>query len=268
MSYFEFPLTRTYDSDLGWLIRAMKKLIEDWENFSNMNSIKFADPITWSIARNYEPSTIVISEDGNGYISRKAVPVGVPLENEDYWTQIFNYGDTTRQIRENIAVYAGSSSTTPVALSKDQLVWWNDDLYRVLYDIAAGTAFIEGTNVERMTVDEKIDLIRAGVESTLDEFAQSITDIGDSVDTLSDDLAAEVTARENAITAEAEAREEDVKIRETSVTYRQFGAVLDGVTDDSAAVAAAHAYANTKGLRVEEHAGTLLLNFTIRLEST
>lgn len=28
MSYFEFPHTRTYDSDLGWLIKAVKGLLE------------------------------------------------------------------------------------------------------------------------------------------------------------------------------------------------------------------------------------------------
>ena len=28
MSYFEFPHTRTYDSDLGWLIKTVKKLTE------------------------------------------------------------------------------------------------------------------------------------------------------------------------------------------------------------------------------------------------
>lgn len=37
MSYFEFPHTRTYDSDLGWLIKTVKKLTElvdsldDWK---------------------------------------------------------------------------------------------------------------------------------------------------------------------------------------------------------------------------------------------
>ena len=29
MSFFEFPHTRTYDSDLGWLIKKMKEIIED-----------------------------------------------------------------------------------------------------------------------------------------------------------------------------------------------------------------------------------------------
>lgn len=37
MSYFEFPHTRTYDSDLGWLIKTVKDLtelvdgLEDWK---------------------------------------------------------------------------------------------------------------------------------------------------------------------------------------------------------------------------------------------
>lgn len=37
MSYFEFPHTRTYDSDLGWLIKTVKALtelvdgLEDWK---------------------------------------------------------------------------------------------------------------------------------------------------------------------------------------------------------------------------------------------
>lgn len=37
MSYFEFPHTRTYDSDLGWLIKTVKELtelvtdLEDWK---------------------------------------------------------------------------------------------------------------------------------------------------------------------------------------------------------------------------------------------
>lgn len=35
MSFFEFPHTRTYDSDLGWLIRNMKKAIDQIEVLSS-----------------------------------------------------------------------------------------------------------------------------------------------------------------------------------------------------------------------------------------
>lgn len=156
MGYFEFPHTRTYDSDLGWLMWAVKKLIGDWENFSNLNSIKFSDPLNWSIDRNYEPAMIVVDSDGNGYISRQAVPAGVPLSNTEYWTQIFSFGDITDTIRANIAVNAEESPTTPVYLQKGQLVWWNDNLYEVQYDIAAGTAFIDDVNIKAITVDQKI----------------------------------------------------------------------------------------------------------------
>lgn len=258
MAFFnEFPHTRTYDSELGWLIWAMKKLISDWENFSNTNSIKFADPINWTIDRNYEPSMIVLDSDGNGFISRKPVPAGVPLNNEDYWTQIFSFGDITNTIRENIAYNAEESATAPIALQKDQLVWWNDDLYIVLYDIAPGTAFITGTNVQRMTVDEKINNITDG--------------IGDALETEREErIAADDTEREERIAAddaEQEAREEEFNKREAYVTYRQFGALLDGVTDDSAAVIAAHDYANLHGYRVEEHTGSLKLNFTVDVKT-
>lgn len=31
MSFFEFPHTRTYDSDLGWIIKTIKKVTEEVE---------------------------------------------------------------------------------------------------------------------------------------------------------------------------------------------------------------------------------------------
>lgn len=182
MAYFEFPNTRTYNSDLGWLIWAMKKLIGDWENFSNTNSIKFADPILWNISSNYEPSTIVIDDDGNGYISRTAVPAGVPLSNETYWTEIFSFGDITNTIRENIAVNEEESPTATQAITKDSLLWWNNDLYIALYDFPAGTAFIEGTNVARITVDERIrDLANKTVPYPIYYPSQELAVFGGSI---------------------------------------------------------------------------------------
>lgn len=38
MSYFEFPHTRTYDSDLGWLIKSVRKLIECCEDMQAWRS--------------------------------------------------------------------------------------------------------------------------------------------------------------------------------------------------------------------------------------
>lgn len=182
MAYFEFPHTRTYDSDLGWLMWAVKKLIGDWENFSNLNSIKFSDPLNWSIDRNYEPAMIVVDSDGNGYISRQAVPAGVPLSNAEYWTQIFSFGDITDTIRANIAVNAEESPTTPAYLQKGQLVWWNDNLYEVQYDIAAGTAFIDDVNIKAITVDQKIrDIYNATIPYPIYYPSQELAVFGGSI---------------------------------------------------------------------------------------
>lgn len=65
----------------------------------------------------------------------------------------------------------------------------------------------------------------------------------------------------------------DEKIRPTLlqetpyVSYRMFGAVLDGVTDDSEAVMMCHSYANKNGKKVVEHGGSLLCNFTVDVKT-
>lgn len=56
---------------------------------------------------------------------------------------------------------------------------------------------------------------------------------------------------------DARAREQLKALR--AVSYEMFGAVLDGVADDTDAVIAAHEYANANGCRVEQHTGTAYL---------
>lgn len=111
----------------------------------------------WDSTISYEPLSIVTDNVGNSYTSRKTVPAGTMLSNEEYWAQ-------------------------------------------------------------------------TGV------FNAQLADIKDDVEKIEERI---------------------------SVSYSQFGAVLDGITDDSVAVLAAHQYANANGLKVEQHSGRLLLNFTV-----
>lgn len=49
MSYFEFPHTRTYDNDLGWLIKNVKnadeaiKALEDWKSEADITIAELRD---------------------------------------------------------------------------------------------------------------------------------------------------------------------------------------------------------------------------------
>lgn len=47
----------------------------------------FADPPQWDISRQFENLTMV-TVDGETYISKKLVPTGVAITNEEYWVKI------------------------------------------------------------------------------------------------------------------------------------------------------------------------------------
>ena len=86
MSYFEFPHTRSYDGDLGYIIKKLDELNARYNNFFDYNSIRFHDPVTWDIATVYPAFNIVYDEQSESlYISKTAVPAGIDILNADYW---------------------------------------------------------------------------------------------------------------------------------------------------------------------------------------
>lgn len=52
------------------------------------------------------------------------------------------------------------------------------------------------------------------------------------------------------------------------VSYAEFGAVLDGVTDDTVAIRSAHAYANTHGLPIIQRNATFVLNGEVEVKTS
>lgn len=209
MSFFEFPNTRTYDNDLGWLIKAVKDIGESLENFINYNSLKYADPIAWNITTQYEANTIVIDQaTGDAYLSTRPVPSGVAINNTEYWTPIFNYGENLNILREQIAAANEENSNTATKnYTADELVWVQGRLYKCLVDFLAGTAFVEGTNIAHTTIEDLLDILFSNV-----------TEINSNIQELNEYN-----------------QEHDIDY----VTPQMFGAVADGVTDDSAAINAA-----------------------------
>lgn len=126
MSFFEFPHTRTYDSDLGWLIRHVKEnydaltTLEAWaaahkgqyQELENkvdglINSLVEVI-VPWDSSIAYKIFSIV-EYQGTNYIALQDVPVGVMITNTDYWQpantvieQINAIGVMVDQIRQNL----------------------------------------------------------------------------------------------------------------------------------------------------------------------
>lgn len=97
MSFFEFPHTRTYDSDLGWLLNQVKKIASAFDEFVDINQIHYADPFEWKISDQYQPNTLVM-HDGIIYISKQPVPAGIRIDNNDYWQQMINLDEFAKNL--------------------------------------------------------------------------------------------------------------------------------------------------------------------------
>lgn len=93
---------------------------------------------------------------------------------------------------------------------------------------------------------------------SVDENAKQIANIGEELDSTNKNVAAN-TENIAAIIAER---------KSNYVTYSDFGAVLDGLSDDSQAVKAAHEFANENGCMVIQQSGKLLANFTVQVKTS
>lgn len=60
---------------------------------------KFADPVEWDKLRSYEGLTIV-TYAGTSYTSKKPVPVGIELNNAEYWVVTGNYNEQVESYRQ------------------------------------------------------------------------------------------------------------------------------------------------------------------------
>lgn len=289
MVFEHFPYTNFHDINLDWILRTLREMEAELQDFVFMNTIKYADPIQWDITTQYAKNTIVIDPaTGDAYISTRPVPAGVLLSNTDYWSVIFNYQAVVNNIKENIAYDVGDSSTTPVALQEHDLVWWHDGIYMVLYDIPAGTALIPGTNVQKYTVDEKFRLFEINMEGIAGALTQEIQDredadtaLGDRIDQEIQDRQDDVQALEDADTALGgridqeilDRQSEDQRIieliQETSlfINVKEYGAVGDGVADDTLALIAAFAAAEDKRSTIWFPDGVYIITSRIRVYS-
>lgn len=191
----EYPYTDSCKYNDDWLLEVVKKLVEEFANFVNLNKIKYADPIGWDITRQYEANTVVVdNRTGNAYISSKPVPAGVQISNTTYWTEIYNYARVIDTLREQIAYNAGDTTTAPKPLGVGGLVFVSGELYRVISPMIAGDSFVVDSNIVKTTVEAEILRVAAALYDEASARANADTQLANSISN-------EATARANADTA-------------------------------------------------------------------
>ena len=101
MFWNKYPYTNFHELNLDWILKMVKELHAEWDEFKVLNTITFAG--SRDITKQYVAWAIVDANGGTeGYISIKPVPPGVDISNTEYWQSIVNYNAVILAIRARL----------------------------------------------------------------------------------------------------------------------------------------------------------------------
>ena len=166
----EYPYLNLQDLNLDYILRKIREMQSELNNFVVTNAIKYADPIDWNITTQYEKNTVVIdANSGIAYLSVQPVPSGVIITNTDYWTVVFDLSMFIDKNAKNLTDHVEGQTNTATFNSSvgDWLVWY-DVLYRAITNINAGDAYVVNSNIEKMTIEDVVHIIFTEITNVLD----------------------------------------------------------------------------------------------------
>lgn len=151
-----WPYTNFHELNLDWILETLKKQDAAIADFISLNSVTYANPLQWDITRQYPKNQVVLDTNGDGYLSVQPVPVGVEIDNTDYWTKIGNFSELWSTVKLAItAADEGLKTTASADRASGDLVWLNNTLYVCTTAITRGTEY--GTNnTAKTTIDARL----------------------------------------------------------------------------------------------------------------
>ena len=86
MGFFDnFPYTNFHELNVDWVLTEFKKLRNYVEEYTAVNKVNYSG--IWDITKQY-PQWAVVSNGDRTYMSSKPVPVGIEIENVEYWIHL------------------------------------------------------------------------------------------------------------------------------------------------------------------------------------
>lgn len=177
-----WPYTNFHNLNLDWILETLKKQDAAIADFISLNSITYANPLQWDITRQYPKNQVVLDTNGDGYLSVQPVPVGVEIDNTDYWAKIGNFSKLWSTVKLAItAADEGLKTTASADRASGDLVWLNNTLYVCTTAITRGTEY--GTNnTAKTTIDARLANLAKAVKTLQDNIADVNTALGGKID--------------------------------------------------------------------------------------
>lgn len=125
---------------------------------------------------------VVLDTNGDGYLSVQPVPVGVEIDNTDYWTKIGNFSELWSTVKLAItATDEGLKTTASADRASGDLVWLNNTLYVCTTAITRGTEY--GTNnTAKTTIDARLANLAQAVKTLQNNITAVNTALGGKID--------------------------------------------------------------------------------------
>ena len=185
---FRSVIPVAYDDSISYY-EMVSKVIEVMQQYIETSSISYADPIQWDITKQYPRNTVVVTVNGDGYLSTQPVPIGIDIDNEDYWTKIGNFSELWGSVKLAITpVDEKLKTTASAARAVNDLVWLNNDLYVITKAMDAGTRYIEGTNCKKTDIGEQLNDLNTKVENNKSSVDDSIKQINTNIENINTNL--------------------------------------------------------------------------------
>nr|DAD74065.1 MAG TPA: hypothetical protein [Podoviridae sp. ctoyw14] len=178
----KWPYTNFHELNLDWILDTLKKQDAAIADFISLNSITYANPLQWDITRQYPKNQVVLDTNGDGYLSVQPVPVGVEIDNTDYWTKIGNFSELWSTVKLAItAADEGLKTTASADRASGDLVWLNNTLYVCTTAITRGTEY--GTNnTTKTTIDARLANLAQAVKTLQDNITDINTTLPNKID--------------------------------------------------------------------------------------